>query len=250
MAQYTLMPLLSTAVARALALPPALAAGVILVGVCPGGAASNVVCMLAGADVAFSVVLTLLSTLCSIALIPSLMYALAGTMVPVSAVALLRSTLQVVLMPLVLGATLRRLFPRAVAAASDVLPLCSMLAVVAICGAVVSANAAALLSIGPRVVAAIAAMHALGGLTGYVVAALAHFPPAARRTLSVEVMMQNSTLAVSLANAHFANPLTAVPGAISATMHSIFGSILAGFWRLRDARARRRDTRSPSSPPS
>lgn len=237
-AQYTLMPILATIVTRVLSLPPALAAGVILVGVCPGGAASNVVCLLAGADVALSVVLTLVSTLLSVLLIPTLMQLLAGTIVPVNVFGLLMSTLQVVLAPLMIGAILNRSFPRAVKAASAVLPLVSVLAIVTICGAVVAANASALLSVGPRIIAAVAAMHALGGITGYLVGSLSGLPSNACRTISVEVMMQNSTLAVSLANLHFANPLTAVPGAISATLHSVFGSILAGFWRWRDRHAR------------
>lgn len=230
------MPLLARALANALALPPVLAAGLILVGVSPGGAASNVVCLLAGADVALSVVLTLVSTILSVALIPVLMNLLAGALVPVSPLALLSSTAQVVLLPLVAGALLKKAFPRAIAAILIVLPLISVLGITGICAGVVAANAHALVSVGPRLVAAIAAMHTLGGLAGFFLAKLFRLPIQSARTVSIEVMMQNSTLAVSLANAHFANPLTAVPGAISATMHSILGSLLAGYWRLSDKR--------------
>lgn len=236
LSQYTLMPLLATAISYLLALPPHIAVGVILVGVCPGGAASNIVCLLAGANVPLSVVLTLVSTIFSIGLIPFLMKALAGTIVPVNPLALLMSTAQVVLLPLLLGAVINRVWPRAVKTVMNVLPLISVIGVSLICAGVVAANASALLSVGPRLILAIASMHTLGGLFGYFIASIFRFSKDSRRTISIEVMMQNSSLAVSLANAHFANPVTAVPGAISATMHSIFGSLLAALWRFSDAR--------------
>lgn len=236
LAQYSLMPLLARTLAYALRLPPALAAGVILVGVCPGGTASNVVSLLAGADVALSVVLTLMSTLLSVVCIPLFMSLLAGTLVPVRPLSMLLSTAQVVLFPLLLGAFVNRIWPQAVRAVATVLPLVSVISVTLICAGVVAANASALVSVGPMLIFAVAAMHALGGLFGYIVARVAGAPKISARTISIEVMMQNSSLAVSLANAQFANPLTAVPGAISATMHSLFGSILAGYWRIQDAR--------------
>lgn len=235
-AQYTLMPLLARTLASIFSLPPAIAAGFILVGVCPGGAASNVVCLLAGADVALSVVLTLISTLLSVICIPSLMSLLAGTLVPVSPLALFRSTAQVVLLPLLFGALSKRLFPKIVDAICRILPLVSVLGIVSICGAVVAANASSLFQIGPKLVLAVGILHATGGFVGYIIARIFKFPIQSARTISIEVMMQNSSLAVSLANAHFAHPLTAVPGAISATMHSVFGSIIAGWWRFVDLR--------------
>lgn len=233
-AQYTLMPFFARTLAFAFHLPTPLAAGIILVGVCPGGTASNVVSLLAGADVALSVVLTLMSTLLSIVCIPFFMSVLAGTLVPVRPISLLLSTAQVVLFPLLVGALINRLWSRAVRSVAVILPLISVVSVTLICAGVVAANASALLSVGPRLIFAIATMHLLGGIFGYMIACAVGAPRASVRTISIEVMMQNSTLAVSLANAQFANPLTAVPGAISATMHSIFGSVLAGYWRWRD----------------
>ncbi|CAN8071080.1 unnamed protein product [Agarophyton chilense] len=231
-AQYTLMPLLARVLSFTLRLPPALAAGVILVGVCPGGAASNIICLLARANVALSVVLTLVSTLLSILLIPSLMSILAGTLVPVAPFPLLISTVQVVLLPLLLGYILQTTFPRVVSATSDFLPLVSVLGVTATCCGVIAANASALATVGPKLFLTIATMHILGGILGYFVASIFRLDTSSRRTVSIEVMMQNSTLAVSLANAHFAHPATVLPGALSAVMHSVFGSVLAGIWRF------------------
>lgn len=237
-AQYTIMPLLGYAIATLLRLPIPLAVGVILVSVCPGGAASNVVCFIAGADVALSVILTLTSTLLSVVLIPTLMQFLAGTLVPISSKALFVSTAQVVILPLLAGVFLRRKFPRMVALVSAVLPLFSVLAVALINAAVVAANASALAAVGFKLVVAIATMHALGALGGYAVGKLFRTSENVSRTLCIEVMMQNSSLAVSLATSHFSNPLTAIPGAISATMHSIMGSALAAVWRMLDSRKR------------
>lgn len=114
------------------------------------------------------------------------------------------------------------------------LPLVSVIGVTLICGGVVAASAGLLADVGPRLVGAVACMHATGGILGYIIARVFRLPVKSARTVSIEVMMQNSSLAVSLANTHFANPLTALPGAISATMHSVFGSFLAGAWRLMD----------------
>lgn len=240
-AQYGVMPLLARFLARAFALPPPLAAGLVLVGVCPGGAASNLVCLIAQADVALSVVLTLVSTLLSVALVPLLMQVLAGALVPVSPLGLFVSTAQVVIAPLVAGALLKRAFPMAVDKVVRVLPLISVIGVTLICGGVVAGSAGLLTAVGPRLVAAVACLHAAGGVLGYAIALAFRLPVKSARTVSIEVMMQNSSLAVSLANTHFANPLTAIPGAISATMHSIFGSFLAGAWRLMDRWQERRE---------
>lgn len=233
-AQYGVMPLLARFLAGAFALPAPLAAGLVLVGVCPGGAASNLVCLIAQADVALSVVLTLVSTVLSVAFVPLLMQVLAGALVPVSPFGLFVSTAQVVIAPLVAGSLLKRAFPMAVDKVVRVLPLVSVIGVTLICGGVVAGSAGLLADVGPRLVGAVACLHAAGGVLGYAIARVFRLPVKSARTVSIEVMMQNSSLAVSLANTHFANPLTAIPGAISATMHSIFGSILAGAWRLMD----------------
>lgn len=234
--QYTLMPILATLLSRFLNLSPALAAGVILVGVCPGGVASNVVCLLGNADVSLSVALTLTSTLFAVGMIPLLMRVLAGALVPVNAVGLLLSTSQIVLFPLVSGFLLRALAPGLINAVSKFLPGISALAVTLICSGVVAHNAHSVKGIGITLVLCIALMHALGGLFGYLVGGAAGLAKPRRRTLAVEVMMQNSTLAVSLAIAHLADPITAVPGVISATMHAVMGSSIASWWRFRDGR--------------
>jgi bile acid:Na+ symporter, BASS family len=215
LAQYSIMPSLGYCLTRLLPLPADIAVGIILVAVCPGGAASNLVCLIGKADVALSVVLTLCSTMLAVVAIPTLMKLLAGTIVPISALSLMMSTGQVVVAPLLLGFTLRRVVPTFVDRAATILPLISVLGVTLICGSIVASNAGASLgSVGPVVLLALTALHGLGGLLGYVVARLFAVPMKSARTVSIEVMMQNSSLAVALALAHFSSPLTAVPGSV------------------------------------
>jgi bile acid:Na+ symporter, BASS family len=235
-AQYGIMPTLGWGLSKILRLPPQVAAGLILVSVCPGGAASNLVCLIADGDVALSVVLTLCSTMLSTIMIPTLMKLLCSSLVPISSFPLLVSTLQVVLVPLAAGLALKTLAPGLVKRVTKVLPLFSVIGVTLICGSIVSTTTVS--SFGPGLVGALVLLHGFGGLLGYAAASMFGLPTKSCRTMSIEVMMQNSSLAVALALAHFPNPITAVPGAISATMHSVMGSFLAGAWRWMDGRRR------------
>lgn len=239
LSQYGIMPACGFLLGRLLHLPPPLAVGLLLVSCCPGGAASNIVCLIGEADVSLSVVLTVFSTLTSVLAIPTLMKLLGGTIVDIQALPLLISTAQFVLLPLAVGLLLKRLLPGLVRRAVKFLPFISVAGVVVICGSIVARTAVA--SLSPPLVGAIFLLHAFGGLFGYSTAKLFRLPTKACRTISIEVCMQNSALAVALASLHFANPLVCVPGAISATMHSILGSLLAGFWRRSDEQKRRHE---------
>ena len=235
--QYTIMPLTAFAITRLLPLSAATAAGLILVGCCPGGAASNLICFIAGADVALSVALTTISTALAAFATPALTSILAGQLVAVDVASLMTSTVTVVLLPLAAGLALQLAAPRAVRAASPWCPPVAVLVVALICGSIIANSAAAVTSSGPIVLAACFLLHAGGFTLGYVSAALLGFPEKVRRTVSVEVGMQNSALGAVLAMLHF-GPAAAVPCALSATVHSVLGSLLAGGWRLRDAQQR------------
>ncbi|KAG5181124.1 bile acid:sodium symporter [Tribonema minus] len=231
--QYTVMPLMGLAVARLFRLPPALAAGVCLVGTCPGGTASNLVALIAGADIALSVLLTAASTVLATAATPLLTRALVGGVVQVSARQLVVSTAQVVFAPVALGLLLASKAQGFTRRLSPYTPLACVALVACICGSVVAQNAAAVAASGARLVAAVATMHAGGFTLGYMAAKAAGLGERASRTVSIEVGMQNSALAVVLARSAFPDPLTALPGAISATVHSVLGSCLAAFWRAK-----------------
>ena len=231
--QYTIMPTLGLLIGKLFPVSPAVAVGLILVGCCPGGTASNVVTFLARANVALSVVLTTVSTLLASFATPLMTKTLAGAFVPVDAVALCASTTKVVLVPVFAGVALRKYAPDAVALVAPYCPLFAVATVALICGSVIGSSAAAIQAAGPALLAAVCTLHCAGFALGYAASRGVGFAEADARTVSVEVGMQNSALGVVLATAHFADPMVAVPCAVSATVHSCVGSGIAGWWRAR-----------------
>lgn len=231
-AQFTIMPLLGFSIAHGLGLERDLAVGLILVSCCPGGTASNVVAYLAKANVALSVLMTLCSTLAAVMMTPALTRALAGTLVRVDTLGLFLSTVKVVLAPVLLGLLLHHLWPRLVKKVVHVSPLVSVIAIVLICASIIGQNAERVRESVWQLILAVFLLHAGGFSLGYLLARALGYGPQIRRTVSIEVGMQNSGLGAALAREHF-NMVTAVPCSISAVFHSVLGSILAGIWRSR-----------------
>ncbi|RLS35045.1 MAG: bile acid:sodium symporter family protein [Planctomycetota bacterium] len=232
--QFLIMPLAGWGVATALGLETPFAVGLILVACCPGGTASNVVTYLARADVALSVIMTTCTTLAAVVLTPLLTKFLAGRLIEVDALGLFLSTLQVVVLPVVGGMAVNRWLPGVVACVLPGAPLVSVITIALVCASVIGQNAPAVRSAGPRLLVAVGLLHAIGFAVGYLWARLFGYDRTISRTISIEVGMQNSGLGVVLAQRHFpAEPLTAVPCAISSVVHSCIGSLLAGWWRLR-----------------
>jgi BASS family bile acid:Na+ symporter len=225
------MPLLGFGVASLTGLPTPFAVGVILVACCPGDTASNVVTYLAGGNVALSVLMTMCSTFAAVIATPLLTEALAGTRVPVPAWDLFLSTVQVVLLPVLLGLALHHGAPRRTRSLLPVSPLISVLVIALICASIVGSSGEVLKTSGLRLLLAVSLLHAGGFAFGYGFAWMLGMDAQVRRTVAIEVGMQNSGLGAVLAKRHFADPLKAVPCAISATVHSLLGSMLAGIWR-------------------
>ena len=230
-AQFCIMPALAWLLAKAFALDDALALGVILVGCCPGGTASNVITYLSKGDLALSVGITGVSTLLAPLLTPLLTWALAGKSVDVDVVSMFYSILLVVIMPIILGFVIKKLFPVFTAKAVDYLPAISSLAIAFTVAIVISANSQKLM-VGGFTIVLVVMLHNLCGLAfGYTVSRLLHMPLAKRKAISIEVGMQNSGLASSLAATHFAMyPLATIPGAIFSVWHNISGAIVARFF--------------------
>ena len=228
LAQFTVMPLLAFALTQIFRLEPALAIGVILVGCCPGGTASNVITYLSKGDLALSVGMTAVSTLLAPVLTPLLVWLLAGETVDVDVVGMLLSILWVVILPIALGLLVKRFWPRTTEQASAYLPALSTLAICVIVLIVIAANAHKLLD-GGLVILLVVVLHNVCGLgAGYLIGTLLRLTPAKRRAISVEVGMQNSGLASSLATLHFAAyPLATIPGALFSVWHNISGAIVA-----------------------
>ena len=232
--QFTVMPLLALGLTWALSLPQELAIGVILVGCCPGGTASNVITYLAKGDLALSVGMTAASTLLAPLLTPLLVWQLAGTMVDVDTVGMLMSIVYVVIAPIVCGLLCQRFLPKLTKLLTPYLPAFSSIVIAMVVGIVVSHNAARLLTAGLLIVAVVMIHNLLGLAIGFTVGRLLHLQRPKCVALSIEVGMQNSGLASSLAVLHFAAyPLATIPGAVFSVWHNISGALVAKLYSLK-----------------
>ena len=232
LAQFTIMPLLAWGLARLFGLDEALALGVVLVGCCPGGTASNVITYLAKGDLALSVGMTGVSTLLAPFLTPLLTWALAGKSVDVDVASMFLSILWVVILPIVIGLLVKWLWPKFTEKATDYLPALSSVAIALIVAIVIAANADKLLA-GGLVIVLVVMLHNVCGLSlGYLIGRLLGLSGPKKRAISVEVGMQNSGLASSLATIHFAAyPLATIPGAIFSVWHNLSGAAVAYLYR-------------------
>ena len=232
LAQFTIMPLLAWALTRVFHLDEALALGVVLVGCCPGGTASNVITYLAKGDLALSVGMTSVSTLLAPFLTPLLTWALAGKSVNVDVASMFLSILWVVILPIVLGLLVKWLWPKLTEKATDYLPALSSMAIAFIVAIVISANADKLLT-GGLLIVVVVMLHNICGLSlGYLIGKLLGLSAQKKKAISIEVGMQNSGLASSLATIHFAAyPLATIPGAIFSVWHNLSGAAIAYLYR-------------------
>ena len=237
LAQFSVMPLLAWALVQLFRLDEALALGVVLVGCCPGGTASNVITYLSKGDLALSVGMTGVSTLLAPLLTPLLTWLLAGKTVDVQVVSMLLSILWVVILPIGVGLLVKWLWPQLTGKATAYLPAFSSVVIALLVAIVIAANASKLLT-GGLLVIVVVVLHNVCGLgVGYLVARLLRLSEPKQRAVSIEVGMQNSGLASSLAAIHFAAyPLATIPGAIFSVWHNISGAIVAYLFRRNDSR--------------
>jgi len=228
LAQFTIMPLLAWTLTRLFSLDEALALGVVLVGCCPGGTASNVITYLAKGDLALSVGMTGVSTLFAPLLTPLLTWVLAGKSVDVNVGSMFLSILWVVIIPIVVGLLVKWWWPRFTERVVDYLPAFSSLAIAFTVAIVIAANAEKLLA-GGMLIVVVVMLHNVCGLGfGYLIGRVLGLAEEKKRAISIEVGMQNSGLASSLATIHFAAyPLATIPGAIFSVWHNLSGAAFA-----------------------
>ena len=232
LSQFTIMPLLAFGLGKMFGLETGLLAGVILVGTCPGGTSSNVITYLSRGDVALSVGMTGVNTLLAPVLTPAITYLLLKTSVHVDVLSMFMSIVKVVIVPIVLGFVINHFFGKYTSKASEALPLISVAAIALIVASVVSHNAQKILETGAVVFAVVVLHNVLGYLAGFLLGILLKLPLSKRKALSVEVGMQNSGLATSLAGSAFPDlSMATVPGAIFSVWHNISGAVLAGVLR-------------------
>ncbi|NOQ16648.1 MAG: bile acid:sodium symporter [Methyloprofundus sp.] len=231
--QFTFMPLLAYLLANALQLSEQHTIGLVLVGCSAGGTASNVICYLAKGNVALSILMTMVSTLCAIFAMPLLSYAYLSQSVAVPVVDMMRSILFMVLIPVLLGTSINSLFGRFFTKVQAVFPIFSSLAIALIIAIIVALNQQNFSHLTVAVMSAVALHNLFGMLIGYVIPKLMHYEEAICRTVSIEVGMQNSGLSVALAIKYF-SVATALPGAMFSIWHNLSGSLLAVYWRQRN----------------
>lgn len=228
-AQFLIMPIVAVILTMIIPMSPEVAAGVILVGGCPGGTSSNVMTYLSKGDVALSVACTSVTTLAAPIVTPFLVWLFASQFLPVDAMAMFISIVKVILLPLALGFLLQKLLPGMVKAAVPALPLVSVVGIVLIVAAVVGASKAAIASSGLMIFAVVVLHNGIGYLLGYLAARASGLSVAKRKAIAIEVGMQNSGLGAALANAHF-SPVAAVPSAIFSVWHNISGALIANYF--------------------
>lgn len=232
LAQFTVMPLLAWGLTIAFSLPKELALGVILVGCCPGGTASNVITYLAKGDLALSVGMTACSTLLAPVLTPILVWLMAGTMVDVNTIGMLQSIFYVVIAPIIGGLLFQHFLPKLTKRVMPYLPAFSSVVIALVVGIVVSHSADRLLLGGMVVVVVVMLHNLLGLLVGFVIGRMLQLSHPKCVALSIEVGMQNSGLASSLAVLHFAAfPLATIPGAVFSVWHNISGALAAKLYQ-------------------
>lgn len=228
-AQFLIMPLTAFAIAYLLNLPAELAAGLVLLGSVPGGTSSNVMVFLAKGDLPLSITMTSFSTLVAPLATPAILYVLANQWMPIQFLDMFTMIIQVIIVPVALGVTVKRFLPALARQTEKGMPLLSVLAVLAILSAVVAANNETLASTGPAVFIAVMLHNASGLTLGYLAAAAFRLTPSQRRAISIEVGMQNTGLGATLATAHL-TPLAAIPSVIGAAWHNFTGTIMATYW--------------------
>ncbi|MBQ9656488.1 MAG: bile acid:sodium symporter family protein [Prevotella sp.] len=232
LAQFTIMPLLAWVLTRLFQLDEALTLGVVLVGCCPGGTASNVITYLAKGDLALSVGMTGVSTMLAPLLTPLLTWALAGKSINVDVANMFLSILWVVILPIILGLTVKWLWPKFTESVTDYLPAFSSLTIAFIVAIVIAANANKLL-VGGLTIVLVVMLHNICGLgLGYLIGHLLGMSSPKKRAISIEVGMQNSGLASSLAILHFAAyPMATIPGALFSVWHNLSGAAVAYLYK-------------------
>jgi len=229
--QYSILPILAFTISRVMSLPPSLATGMIILGSCPGGQASNVATYVAHGNVSLSVLMTTVSTVAAAVMTPLLSTLLAGQYIPVNGLALAESTAKLVLLPTIAGVFLNEVFPRQIDKVRPAMPLIALFLTVILCAVPVAQVQSVLQLNGSAVIGPVVLLHSMGYLLGYVLPKTMRFPETVSRTVSIETGMQSAAMAYALSTKHFADVMVAVPASVSIVIMVWMGAALASVWR-------------------
>jgi len=227
--QFLLMPLFASFVGTMLDLDNALLVGLVIVGSCPGGTASNVICYLARGDVALSITLTTVSTVLAVFLTPLLSWFYIGHMVPVPVVNMIMDIARIILLPVATGVVINQYLGRHLHVLKRLFPFVSVTSIVLIIGIIMALTQPQLHLVALPVITAVVWHNLFGLVSGYYLCRIFGYDPRICRTIAIEVGMQNSGLGVALAKSYF-SAIAALPGAIFSVWHNISGAVIAGYW--------------------
>lgn len=230
LSQYTVMPLLGLVIGYLFNLPSEIALGLVILGSCPGGTASNVIAYLAGGNVALSVVMTLFSTLLAPLTTPNLVYLIAGKSIDVPVTDMMASIFYIVIIPLAGGFILRSFFYEKIKTIISWLPIISMIVISFVIAVIMSLNQKAIITTPLLIAAAVIIHNVFGMLFGYIIGVFYKLNKKDCRTLSIEVGMQNSGLAASLATTFFTSQ-SALPAALFSLWHNVSGMMATRIWQ-------------------
>ncbi len=231
--QFLLMPLFAYLISILLGLSVEVMTGMVLVGASAGGTASNVMCYLAKGNVALSILMTVVSTVCAVILMPALTYLYLHQVVPVPVEGMLKSLLLIVLLPVLAGTFLNSIFGKGLKKLQPIFPLLSSCSIVFIIAIIVALNHDNLSNLALPILLAVCLHNFWGLMVGYAIPWLLKYDARTCRTVCIEVAMQNSGLSVALAVKYF-SVAAALPGAIFSIWHNVSGSLLAMYWRRLD----------------
>tara|TARA_Y200000002_G_C22668379_1_gene658936 strand:- start:935 stop:1828 length:894 start_codon:yes stop_codon:yes gene_type:complete len=226
--QYSVMPILAYFITRVLNLSNEVSLGFIILGSCPGGTASNVITYLCNGNVPLSLMCTLASTILSILITPYLILFLADKSINIDLISLVYSTSKIILIPLVLGLLVKIYFDKLINKIKFLFPIVSELTIALVIAIIFAINSDSLKVLNATILFGVI-LHNIGGLfIGYFVARFFTLSNASIKTISIEVGMQNSGLAMALAVIHFSK-VVALPAAIFSLWHNISASVLVYF---------------------
>ena len=221
-AQYLIMPFLA------------------FVGCCPGVVSSNIMSYLCGGDVAFSVGMTTVSTILSPVMTPLMVSFLAsGAKITIHGLPMFVSIIETVIVPVAIGFALNYALGKneAFKEVQKVMPGVAVLGLACVVGGVISSQGSKFFQSGIVIFVAVLLHNGFGYFLGYCAGKLTGMNTAKKRTISIEVGMQNAGLATNLATttAQFAStPESAIICAVSCVWHSISGTLLAGMFAQYD----------------
>lgn len=230
--QYSILPMLAYLISRFMSLPASFATGMIILGSCPGGQASNVATYVAHGNVSLSVLMTTVSTVAAAVMTPLLSTLLAGQYIPVNGWALAESTAKLVLLPTIAGVFLNEMFPKKINIIRPAMPLLALFLTVVLCAVPVAQVQKVLQLNGSAVIGPVVILHSMGYLLGYLLPKSMKFSETVSRTVSIETGMQSAAMAYALSTKHFADIMVAVPASVSIVIMVWMGAVLASIWRM------------------